>query len=134
MSANLKDPQGNPASVEGASPYDTYREECVAVISEVGIAHVRCAGEGIRAILSVLKQREDDMDGDGAGLKLSTVTTSGLLSALAVCADFMEQNATGDAVVHTRRFDCDTTDHWRVFHTAGEATMPKRPAPGSAKK
>ena len=126
MSANLKDPQGHTATVEGASPYDTYREECATVISEVGIAHVRCAGEGIRAILSVLRQREDDMDCDGEGLKLSTVTTSGLLSALACCVDFMEQNATGDAVVHTRRFDCDTTDHWRVFHTASQATMPNK--------
>lgn len=127
MSAHdLKDPQGNPASVAGHSPYNSFREECTTMISEVGIARIRAAGEGIRAIVTILKQREDDMDCDGEGLKLSTVTTSGLLSALAVAAEFMEENAC-EAGPFTQRFDCDEYDHWAVWRTAGAAAKSVKP-------
>jgi len=129
MNYDLKDPAGHPATVENASPYEAYRGECLTVLSEVAVSRVRAASDGIRAIVSILMQREVDTSCQEDGLKLSSITTTGLLSALVCCADFAEGHAVGDGAGHTKRFDCNESDHWGIYHAAGaagEATKPNK--------
>ena len=129
MSAfDLKDPLGRPASVSNFSPYCTYRGEAAAAVSEVAMSRISAAHQGIRSILTILQQREIDMESDGPVLALSTVTVTGLLNALACCADFAEMHATGSGPGHTHRFDCGSTDHTAAMWAAVEAA--KRPTKG----
>lgn len=123
---DLKDPKGHTASVASPSPYESHRNECAAMVSEVAVSRIRTASEGIRAIVSILQQRETDFDGESGGLKLSNITATGLLNAIACCTDFAEMHATGESAGHTLRFDCDTTDHWHVYRAAGAAGNPPK--------
>ena len=124
-----KDPQGRPASVPNFSPYCTYRNEAAAMVSELAMSRISAAHEGIRSIVTILQQREVDMEMDGEVLALSTNTVQGLLNALACCADFAEMHATGTGPGHTHRFDCGSTDHTAAMWAAVEAA--KRPATDS---
>lgn len=131
MSAfDLKDPKGRPATVLNASPYDAYRHDAAVMVSELGVARISAAHEGIRSIITILQQRDLDMECDGEVLALSNVTVMGLLNALSCCADFAEMHATGDVPGHTHRFDCASTDHNGAMWAAVAAA--KRPTKAAA--
>lgn len=129
MSAHdLKDPQGNRATVPYAAAFLNCNDGVAALIDDFGVAKIQAASQGIKAIVAVLMQRETDLELDGENLlTLAPVTVTGLLHALAACASVMEQHGTGQS-------DCSRALDLAQYHAAHQATMPKRPATGSAKK
>ncbi|GAB3355452.1 MULTISPECIES: hypothetical protein [Giesbergeria] len=123
---DLKDPKGRPASAPNFSPYDAYRHDAAAMVGELGVARIGAAHDGIRAIITILQQREVDMESDGDNvLALPSATVVGLLNAIACCADFAEMHATGCKPIDTHRFACNTTDHHAAMRAAVAAA--KRP-------
>jgi len=100
MSYDLKDPAGRTATIPSSTPFCAYNGGTAALVNDFGVASIEAATQGIKSIVTILQQREIDLecaDGeDGEGLlKLAPVTVSGLLLALATCADSVEQHATG---------------------------------------
>lgn len=97
----LKDPAGRTATIPSSTPFCAYNGGTAALVNDFGIASIEVATQGIKSIVTILQQREIDLEcADGEGLlKLApvtvTVTVSGLLLALATCADSVEQHATG---------------------------------------
>lgn len=116
-----KDPMGRTPSVSNFSPYDAYRHDAAVMVGEMGVARIGAAHDGIRAIVTILQQREVDMELDGEGLALAPSTVGGLLNALACCADFAEMHATGGVPIDTNRFNCATTDHHGAMRAAVDA-------------
>ena len=93
----LKDPAGRTATIPSSTPFCAYNGGTAALVNDFGIASIEAATQGIKSIVTILQQREIDLEcSDGEGLlKLAPVTVSGLLLALATCADAVEQHATG---------------------------------------
>ena len=116
-----KDPKGRTASVSNFSPYDAYRHDAAVMVGEMGVARIGAAHDGIRAIITILQQREVDMECDGEALALSHSKVLGLLNALACCADFAEMHATGGVPIDTNRFNCATTDQRNAMRAAAKA-------------
>lgn len=103
MNFALKDPAGRTATISNLTPFCDYNDATAALVSDFGVASIESATQGIKAIVTILQQREIDLecsDGeDGEGLlKLAPVTVSGLLLALATCAEAVEQHATGRSI------------------------------------
>lgn len=71
---------------------DWRRDDCgTPTLSDAEAANATMALSGIQAITAVLMQREVDADCDGpACLRLSTVTTVGLLEAISTCAEMVD--------------------------------------------
>jgi hypothetical protein len=115
----LKDPKGRNASVPDYSPYEPQRNEAAVLVGEMALARISTAHEGIRSIVTILQQRETDMEMDGEVLALSTATVTGLLNALACCADFAEMYATGADPGHTRRLE--RAEHIAAMQAAEKA-------------
>lgn len=117
-----KDPMGRTPSVSNFSPYDAYRHDAAVMVGEIGVARIGAAHDGIRAIVTILQQREVDMECDADNiLALPSSTVVGLLNAIACCADFAEMHATGGVPIDTNRFNCATTDHRGAMQAAEKA-------------
>lgn len=93
----MKDPAGRIATIPSSTPFCAYNDGTAALVSDFGVASIEAATQGIKSIVTILQQREIDLEcGDDEGLlKLAPVTVSGLLLALATCAEAVEQHATG---------------------------------------
>ena len=127
MNFTLKDPANRPATVPHVSPHFAYNDDHGALIDSCGVARIQSATAGIKSIVTLLQQREIDLeclDDGGDLLKLAPVTVSGLLHALTCCAEFVEQVAIGKAA-HSRELD---SDQHRAAH---QAIQPKRPTKGN---
>jgi hypothetical protein len=68
-----------------------------AVLTGRSVARVHSALSGIRSIADILFQLECDKDSTG-GIQASTRTTTGLLQALSVCAEFVTDHVNGGGI------------------------------------
>ena len=108
MSKSLQDPRAaegedRAAAVAWRDAFHTYECEAgeVAVVSATGLARVRAAHSAIQTLVGVLIDREVVMS-DSNDPVMSTHTTTGLLEAIACCAELAELHATGGGALWTQ--------------------------------
>ena len=119
MSKSLQDPRAaegedRPASVSWRDAFHT--RECddneVAVLSTAALARIRTAHSAIQTLVGVLIDREVVMS-DSEDPAMSTDTATGLLDAIACCAELAEFHATGSGALWTSNLEGEQGAHVR---------------------
>lgn len=100
------------ASIDGMSALHCGDYVAGTVLTGRGAARCRAALSGIQAITTILFQLELDKECTG-GIQATPITTTGLIHALAVCADFVSDHIDGggSAQFNAQSINCDSPDY-----------------------
>lgn len=105
------DEPGN-TDIDGMSALDGMSDNAGVILTGRGVSRCHSALSGIRSITDILFQLELDKDSTG-GIQASVRTTSGLIQALAVCAEFIKDHISD--VNYTQHVaqavDCNSPDY-----------------------
>lgn len=90
-------------SIPHHNAFDVLRNGHGLILTEFEVSRLSTALEGIHAITAVLKQRELDVDNDpGEGLTFGSTLAQGLISALATCAEYVQDTVDTGGMVGER--------------------------------
>ncbi len=135
MSKFLQDPRAaegedRPAAVSWRDAFHAHEGEAdeVAVLGTAALARVRAAHSAIQSLVGVLIDREVVMS-DSNDPVMSTYTATGLLEAIACCAELAELHATGGGALWTSSLEGERGAHVRVL-ARGLAAAEQRCADG----
>lgn len=119
MSNFLNDPRAvegdeRPAAVGWRDAFDIYEIDSteVAVLGTQSLSRVRTAHSAIQTLVAVLLDRETTMS-DSEDAVMSTHTATGLLEAIACCAELAEFHATGSGALWTSSLEGEQGAHVR---------------------
>lgn len=93
-------------SIPNDNAFDALRNSHGVILTEFCVSRLSTALQGIHAITAVLQQRELDAEtGNGEGVTFGPTVAMGLISALATCAEFVENaietgGASGERALH----------------------------------